>query len=518
MKTIVRVAAAMTLAAGMAQAASASEFVGNWVNIDSNTGGITRIEIGTSKAFFTVHAWGKCTPEDCDWGTVSVPISLLLGDSFTAVYNFGFKVNTLTIKLISANSLHVHQFVDFTPEDGRQDFETDDYYCREGSGAPLPDLIVSAITIPKSVVVYQESPWTWVTVTVKNVGPGILQSGTLRAGLSGCTRNGQTFTTGGYFTIAYSAPLYPGQTATHSFAVGHSSSWPVGVYSLRVKVDPDDLIDEASERNNLSAALAFDVAEGRYLAGTVLYNDNPLSNYTSVPLFRAWYRDRVSGENRDDIFFWYNSQTGHYLFSGLPDSNLYLEVLFRVAGQTDRLGGNYIVSHNLDLRLLSNVETMDYGLPVEQIIHLLEPLDNGWIFADRTPWICPGLGFSWAASPDVVNYRFKLDIYRDSEHPGGYGFEASVMNMLLSDTSYKPVLPELPEFTHFELDMRGYNGIGTELAYIMRTFGTGENTGYGWDIRFKGCPACVRGDINRDCVVNFRDFAILAEDWLVDTR
>ncbi|NLH15530.1 MAG: hypothetical protein GX455_03015, partial [Phycisphaerae bacterium] len=407
---------------------------------------------------------------------------------------------------------------DYVPSDPRSDYWTDDYFQLEGSGKPLPDLVVSELTIPAPVVVQGASPWTWVTMTVKNNGPGILQSGTLRAEVSNSTRNGETFPHSGYFTVSYSAPLYPGQTATHSFAVGHSSGWPVGVYSLRVKVDPDNLIDEASEKNNLSAALAFDIADERFLAGTITYNGNPLSNYTSVPSSRAWFLDWVSGEYPDDFFFWYNPQTGHYLFSGLPDSDLYLEILFRVAGETDRLGGNYIASHNLDLRLLSDAEAMDYDLPVKQIVHLLEPLDNGWILEDRISRICPGSGFSWAASPEVVNYRFKLDIYRDSEHPGGYGLEASVVNLLLSDTSYMPVLPELAELTHFELVIRGYNASSEELALTIRTYRVGDSTGYGWDVRFKECPSCVRGDINRDCMVNMLDFAILAEEWLMDTR
>ena len=50
--------------------ASLSQFAGDWTNVDSNTGGITTLSIGISGGSANVHAWGKCHPTDCDWGTV----------------------------------------------------------------------------------------------------------------------------------------------------------------------------------------------------------------------------------------------------------------------------------------------------------------------------------------------------------------------------------------------------------------------------------------------------------------
>jgi hypothetical protein len=501
------------LFAETARGASASEFVGNWVNINSRTTGLTRVDIGVVKFNFLLHAWKSCVPTDCDLGTVTTPIPLPLGDTFTVVSDLPAVTTTLRITLIGPNSLYIHTRVDSLGN--RTDY--DDYFYRDG-GRVLPDLIVSGLSIPKPVVVYGALPRMDVTMTIKNIGPGILPAGTVQAALSGRTRNGASFTSSGYFSIVTTEPLYPGQTITRTFAVGHDSGWPVGCYSMRVLVDSNQGVDEANEKNNLSPVLSFDVANERFLAGTIEYGGQPLTNYTTVPSSRDWIRDSVSGEYPYDYFFWYNPQTGHYLFSGLPDSYLYLAIYFRVAGQTDLLGGNYRVSHNLDLRLLSGAEAMDYALPVDHIVHLLEPQDNGFIFEERISSICRGTGFSWAAPPDVVSYRFKLDIYRDLDHPNGYGFEASVLNFLLSDTSYKPELPELPELTHFELEIRGYNGSGAELAYIMRSFWANGGVGYGGDYRFKVCPSCVRGDINRDCVVNMLDFAILAAEWLTNTK
>ncbi len=43
-------------------------FVGNWVNTNSNTSGMTRLVVSASGNRAYIHAWGQCSPRDCDWG------------------------------------------------------------------------------------------------------------------------------------------------------------------------------------------------------------------------------------------------------------------------------------------------------------------------------------------------------------------------------------------------------------------------------------------------------------------
>lgn len=45
-------------------------FSGKWVNTDPNTSGITTVSIQINSADVMVQAWGKCHPQDCDWGKV----------------------------------------------------------------------------------------------------------------------------------------------------------------------------------------------------------------------------------------------------------------------------------------------------------------------------------------------------------------------------------------------------------------------------------------------------------------
>ncbi|KKL56301.1 hypothetical protein LCGC14_2246790, partial [marine sediment metagenome] len=77
------------------------------------------------------------------------------------------------------------------------------------------------------------------------------------------TKNGSPYTPGGYFNItSYTVPLFPGQTASWTFAVGHDAAWPVGEYSLQVYTDhrgTSTYIPESNELNNLSPELRFSV-------------------------------------------------------------------------------------------------------------------------------------------------------------------------------------------------------------------------------------------------------------------
>ncbi len=105
---------------------SADDFVDTWINADPNTGRITEIIIGqTNSGEMIVHAYGACYPTDCDWG----PVTAAAGDPFTAVYLHGFKTSVLTLELIGADTLHVHDSAVFHDGTGR-DYETDDTFIR----------------------------------------------------------------------------------------------------------------------------------------------------------------------------------------------------------------------------------------------------------------------------------------------------------------------------------------------------------------------------------------------------
>lgn len=44
------------------------KIVGTWLNIDQNTDHITKIFIAELGDYLSIEEWGKCYPDDCDWG------------------------------------------------------------------------------------------------------------------------------------------------------------------------------------------------------------------------------------------------------------------------------------------------------------------------------------------------------------------------------------------------------------------------------------------------------------------
>ena len=82
----------------------AKPFQGAWRNQDPNTSSITRLTIEQDANRVSVHAWGKCTPQDCDWGVESGTVS---GDAATVLWDQGFVRRTMKIALSGSSRLVV---------------------------------------------------------------------------------------------------------------------------------------------------------------------------------------------------------------------------------------------------------------------------------------------------------------------------------------------------------------------------------------------------------------------------
>ncbi|HMW40428.1 MAG TPA: C1 family peptidase [Saprospiraceae bacterium] len=89
-----------------------NNFAGTWRNVDPKTKGITRI-IAETNGVASIHAYGQCSPTDCDWGNaVAVALPAQYPYEYCAQYNdnaakrylyidIGCIQNVLTVKLVS---------------------------------------------------------------------------------------------------------------------------------------------------------------------------------------------------------------------------------------------------------------------------------------------------------------------------------------------------------------------------------------------------------------------------------
>lgn len=68
--------------------------VGNWKNDNPQTRGIIRLEIHQEGETVLVHAWGACSPQDCDWGAQPAVMS---PGSASVAWEQGFVMRKMTL-------------------------------------------------------------------------------------------------------------------------------------------------------------------------------------------------------------------------------------------------------------------------------------------------------------------------------------------------------------------------------------------------------------------------------------
>jgi len=115
------------------------------------------------------------------------------------------------------------------------------------------DLTVPKISIDKKEFKYLAG--ATVSLTIKNDGNIATTKGfTIQQVVN---RDGQELANTD--SLYYSSNVAAGQERDLSFDIGQTSSWPAGSYTLYVKADSTDQIDEGSEQNNESSKINFKI-------------------------------------------------------------------------------------------------------------------------------------------------------------------------------------------------------------------------------------------------------------------
>ena len=490
-------------------AAASNIYDGTWLNIDPATRGITRADVSSGMFSVTVSVWADCAPTDCYWGQQIVIAS---SSPFVADYDHGFVVRSLTFDFISQQSLHIHLFNNYADGDPRPDTHYDYYFYRQGyPSQPLPDLIVSQVSIPKPVIEYAATPWTWASFTTKNIGPGILGSGSLWAVISEKIRNGQAMPLSGYLDVIYTAPFEPGDTVTSQFAVGHDLGWPVGSYAVRFHIDSERTVQEYFENNNLSSVLRFDVLQQRWLSGNILHNGNPLGGRADGFSTQVLVRNYATNQYITGYDFWFDGETGHYYLSNLPNVKIYLNIRLYPPDGGPFQGGTIFHDGVIDVPSLTTAAASDFDLEAQEVIHLLQPRDNAAIGNISGYEQCGRVDFVWEPLLGADYYYVSLHQYRDAAHPNGYGFIQTIYQANQTDIEFsiKPANSNPNE--HYQFRITAFNAGNRQIGLYMAA---GPDW-YGWDYRFKTVGQTrSAADINGDCSVNTIDLALLAQHWL----
>ena len=110
-----------------------SRLVGEWKNIDPNTGGITKVIVTIENNELAISAFGKCHPTDCEWGKVKAheiaasvddEDNILPFDYFLAIWEMGYAktIIKITIETGPKPYLLIEKITLFNDDSGRRDY------------------------------------------------------------------------------------------------------------------------------------------------------------------------------------------------------------------------------------------------------------------------------------------------------------------------------------------------------------------------------------------------------------
>jgi hypothetical protein len=98
--------------------------IGNWKNDNPQTHGMTKLEIQQEAETVLVHAWGACSPRDCDWG--AQPAALSAGSASVA-WDQGFVLRKMTL---TPDMQRLRMSLDSVFRDGRPPQQSQEYFVR----------------------------------------------------------------------------------------------------------------------------------------------------------------------------------------------------------------------------------------------------------------------------------------------------------------------------------------------------------------------------------------------------
>ena len=130
------------------------DFIGTWVNIDNNTGGIKKIVISKAKSP-QIQVFGACSPTACDWGVQRAKAYSYFSSSATsmeATYKSGFAIRDLylqVMKTTQGKKLTIVTYTHFTDGSGRKDYNSEDKF-KQVTIKPIPNKHTAIKQLPRS--------------------------------------------------------------------------------------------------------------------------------------------------------------------------------------------------------------------------------------------------------------------------------------------------------------------------------------------------------------------------------
>ena len=112
---------------GCGRYTKASGFVGEWTNKNFETQSVTRVHIRLDGDKIVAHEWGRCSPQECDWGDATATAK---GSGLSVTWKTGFSIVTQELALLDDGSLQVSTHTHFTDNSGRKDYDSKETFAK----------------------------------------------------------------------------------------------------------------------------------------------------------------------------------------------------------------------------------------------------------------------------------------------------------------------------------------------------------------------------------------------------
>ena len=135
----------------LAAQAALDSLVGTWVP-QQETNGIARFVIRKEQSRTIAQAWGKCTPDDCDWGEADIE----LWNGFpVAIFEHGYAVTHIQFVRVPDGRLVVAHEREYQDGSNRHDPGHSEFYIKQEEG---PDSAAARDLLRKTADAYRSLP------------------------------------------------------------------------------------------------------------------------------------------------------------------------------------------------------------------------------------------------------------------------------------------------------------------------------------------------------------------------
>ncbi len=154
MAPIIPLMLALAMTVLFPQTPPADLITGSWLN-DNTQGGITQVVVRQEKGRTLVHAWGSCTPSDCDWGETAAE---QWNGTMLASWDHGFAIARMQLVPQPDGRLLVVHRTEFRDGSGRTDNGSANFFSREKARSESPETVKARELVRRVAEAYRNLP------------------------------------------------------------------------------------------------------------------------------------------------------------------------------------------------------------------------------------------------------------------------------------------------------------------------------------------------------------------------